>query len=62
MGTYIHYLESGSDLDFWDWLEDYSPTKNDLELLELHHYQLIYENERVKLYLPRSTLLQRFIY
>lgn len=24
MGTYLRYVESGSDMDFWDWLEDYS--------------------------------------
>ena len=28
MGTYLCYLESGSDLDFWDWLEDYSRSKD----------------------------------
>jgi hypothetical protein len=32
-------------------IEDYSPTEKDWKLIEEKHYQLIYENERVKLYL-----------
>lgn len=28
LGTYLRYLESGSDLDFWDWLEEYSEQRD----------------------------------